>query len=161
MMERTLIIIDSREQEAFSFDPLRVSVERRALPAGDYSVAGLETRVAVERKSLADFVSTVIRGRKRFAAELERLRSYPRACIVLESSLADIFGRRYRGGADPASVFGALLWIMVDVGIPVIPCGDRQAACRFTQDYLLRAQRRCHEEAERSRPDPTTTETNP
>jgi ERCC4-type nuclease len=140
-MDRPRIIIDSREQEGFAFDPLKVDVERRALPAGDYSLAGFEQRVAVERKSLQDFVSTVIRGRKRFTVELERLRSYERACIVLEGSLADIFGRRYRGGADPASVYGALLWVLVDLGIPVIPCGDRQVACRLTQDFLLRFHR--------------------
>jgi ERCC4-type nuclease len=145
-MERPRIIIDSREQEAFTFDPAKVDVERRALAAGDYSVSGFESRVAVERKSLDDFVSTVIRQRKRFAVELEKLRQYDAACIVLEGSLADIFARRYRSGADPASVFGALMSILTDTGIPVIPCGDRQIACRFTQDYLLRIARRLEEE---------------
>ena len=51
------IIVDTREQAEYTFD---CSVLRRKLDAGDYSVQGYEHRVAVERKSLADFVHTVI-----------------------------------------------------------------------------------------------------
>ena len=60
------IVIDTREQEPYSFDSRLVAAVRRALPAGDYSVEGMEERVAVERKSLDDFVSTVIHARRRF-----------------------------------------------------------------------------------------------
>jgi DNA excision repair protein ERCC-4 len=145
-MERVRIITDSREQEEFAFDPVRVDTERHALLAGDYSLAGYADRVAVERKSLDDFVSTVIRSRKRFATELRRLRDLEFACIVVEGSLADVFARNYRSGATPASVFGAVISIIVDHGIPVFFCADRQIACRFTQDYLLRVHRYVEEE---------------
>ena len=137
-MERVTLIADSREQEVYAFDPVQVDMVRRALPAGDYSIAGLETRVAVERKSMDDFVSTVIRSRKRFSAELQKLQEMEFACVVVEANLADVFARRYRGGANPASVFGAAISIIVDHGVPVFFCSDRQVACRFTQDYLLR-----------------------
>jgi ERCC4-type nuclease len=73
MMDRITVVVDTREQEPYSFDSDKVSAVRKALPAGDYSLVGLEERVAVERKSLTDFVSTVIRGRKRFHRELEKL----------------------------------------------------------------------------------------
>ena len=145
-MIRIRVVVDTREQEPLSFDPLKVDVERRVLPAGDYSVAGYEHRVGVERKSLSDFVGSVIRARRRFAAELERLRSYDFACVVVEGSLADVFGRRYRSGAEPASVFGAVISIIVDFGIPVYFCSDRQIACRFVQDYLLRIHKKLTEE---------------
>jgi ERCC4-type nuclease len=71
MMDRITVVVDTREQEPYSFDSDKVSAVRKALPAGDYSLVGLEERVAVERKSLTDFVSTVIRGRKRFHRELK------------------------------------------------------------------------------------------
>jgi len=145
MMERTCIIIDSREQEPFTFDPVRVETQRSALSAGDYSLAGYEHRVGVERKAMDDFVNTVIRSRRRFAAELERLRQLEFACVVVEGSLSDVFARRYRSGANPASVFGATISIIVDHGIPVFFCGDRQVACRFTQDYLLRVHQHINE----------------
>jgi len=147
-MDRIRVIIDSREQEAYAFDPARVETQRTALPAGDYSLVGHEDRVAVERKSLDDFVSTVIRSRKRFSAELQRLKEMEFACVVVEAGLADVFARRYRSGANPASVFGAAISIIVDHGIPVFFCSDRQVACRFTQDYLLRVHQHLLEAAD-------------
>jgi ERCC4-type nuclease len=94
--------------------------------------------VAVERKSLADFISTVIRGRERFHKELKRLAEYEAACIVVEADLADIIEGKYVSGAHPNSVLGAAISIIVDFGIPVFFCGSRQAACRFVEAYLLR-----------------------
>lgn len=142
---RVTIVVDSREQEPWSFDPTLVAVERRALPAGDYSVAGLEERVAVERKSLDDLVATLIRRRARFGRELARLQGFDAACVVVEASLADVLAGRFRGGAHPSSVFGAVMSVIVDAGVPVFFCSDRQIACRFAQEYLLRAQRRLAE----------------
>ncbi len=137
-MSRPCIIIDTREQHPYSFDPLKAESQRRALKVGDYSLAGLEDRVAVERKSLDDFVSTVIRSRRRFGAELRALRALDFACVVVEGGLGEVFGRRYRSNADPVAVLGAAISIIVDYGVPVFFCGDRQLACRFTQDLLLR-----------------------
>jgi DNA excision repair protein ERCC-4 len=143
--QQVTIVIDTREQEPYGFNPQLVTQVRRALPAGDYSVAGLEQTVAVERKTLDDFVGTVIRSRGRFHRELRRLASYTRACVVVEADAADVFAGRYRGDAHPHSVLGSALAIAVDFGIPVFFCSNRQIACRFVEGYLLRAaQRRAH-----------------
>ena len=130
------IVIDTREQAPWGFDCPTV---RRKLDAGDYSVDGLEAAVAVERKSLKDFVSTVIHDFPRFAAELERLSRYEAACIVVEADL----DRVLRGlaaddlrGAAPASVMGAAAHISLHYGVPVFWCGSRQAARAFTDAYL-------------------------
>ena len=70
-MEKLIpIVVDSRKQEPYSFDPKRFVVVRKALPAGDYSLVGWEERVAVERKSLTDFVQTIIRSRRRLVGHL-------------------------------------------------------------------------------------------
>jgi len=118
-------VIDTREQNGYSFNAPTV---RRALPAGDYSLVGSETRVAVERKSMPDFVSTVIRARKRFHAELRKLAEYEHACIVVEGSLRDLLEGRYPGGAHPNALVGTVVSICVDWGIPVFFCSDRQTA---------------------------------
>lgn len=136
------IIIDTREQEAYSFDPRLVATVRRALPAGDYSVAGLENTVAVERKSLDDFISTVIHGRDRFRNELRKLNSYRAACVVVEAGIPDVLLHRYRGRAHENAVLGSVLSIILDFQIPVFFCSDRQAACQFVQAYLLAAHAR-------------------
>ena len=139
------IITDTREQEPYSFDPQLAGSERRALPAGDYSVAGLEGVVAVERKSLDDFVSTVIHSRERFYRELRKLAEYRAACVVVEAGLIDVLQRRYRGEAHPSAVLGSALAIILDFRIPVFFCSSRQAACHFVQAYLLAAHKRWSE----------------
>jgi ERCC4-type nuclease len=136
------IVIDTREQEGYSFDSRLAATVRRALPAGDYSVAGLEGIVAVERKSLDDFVSTVIHSRARFQKELRKLAGYRAACIVVEAGLLDVLLGRYRGEAHPNAVLGSALSIILDFRVPVFFCSSRQAACQFVQAYLLAAHAR-------------------
>jgi len=132
------IIVDTREQQGYSFEPHRADSVRAALPAGDYSLAGLEREVAVERKSLDDLVSTVIHERPRFHRELLRMAEYRQACVVVEGSLADVLAHRYTGGAHPNSVIGSVISTIVDFGIPVYFCSNRQIARTFTQEMLLR-----------------------
>jgi len=141
-MEGVVIAIDTREQERYGFDASRVTTVRKALPAGDYSLVGKETEVAVERKSLEDFVATAVHARERFARELRRLASYDFACVVVEASMEDVLLHRYHSGADPRAVFGAALSIVVDHRVPVFFCGDRQVACRFVEGLLSLYHRR-------------------
>ena len=140
-MEPITIIADTREQLPYAFESRWAVTVRRALPAGDYSVEGLESSIAVERKTLEDFVHSVIRDRDRFKKELAKLSEYPHACVVVEAGLTDVLLVRYSSGAHPHSVFGAVVSICIDHGVPVYFCGDRQTARRFTQEFLLRGAR--------------------
>lgn len=142
MAEKITVVVDTREQEPYSFPPEQFLMVRHALPAGDYSLAGLEHMVAIERKTAEDFVHTVIRDRDRFRKELVKLAEYDRACVIVEAGLDDILSGAYRSGAHPASVVGTALSIIVDYGVPVYFCSNRQCACRFSQEYLMRYYRR-------------------
>jgi DNA excision repair protein ERCC-4 len=141
---RVAVVVDTREQEPYAFNPAVVTVTRRALPAGDYSLPGYEASISIERKSLADFVASVIQGRARFQRELRALAEYDLGCVVVEGSLGDVLAGRYRSGASPSAVFGAVLSIIVDHGVPVFFCGDRQLACRFVEGLLCRYHRKVH-----------------
>jgi ERCC4-type nuclease len=141
-VEPVVVVIDTREQEAYGFDPGEVTSVRRALPAGDYSLDGHEAAVAIERKSLEDFVTSAIRDRERFGRELRALSGYDLGCVVVEATVEDILAHRYRSGAHPHAVLGAALSIIVDHGVPVYFCGDRQIACRFVAGLLLRYHRK-------------------
>lgn len=141
-----VVVIDTREQEPYSFDEWIDCSVRKALPAGDYSLVGYEEAIAVERKSLEDFVSTVIQGRKRFRKELERLAQYDAACVVVEADMKDIVHGKYRSHAHPRAVLGALVSIYVDYGIPVICCSNRQIACHFVAMFLLRHHKKASDE---------------
>jgi ERCC4-type nuclease len=140
--ERVVLVCDTREIEPYSFPPDRVATVRRALPAGDYSLEGMEKRVAVERKTLPDLVQTVIRERERFRRELQLLSGYEAACVVVEAQLSGVLGGRYRGGVHPSSVLGAVVSIILDHGVPVFFCGNRPCARQFTEAYLLRFHRK-------------------
>lgn len=135
--ERAHAISDSREQRPYPLNPKFFVVEVAALPAGDYSLAGFETRVAIERKSLSDFLGSITAGRDRFFRELERLASYDFAAVVVEASFADLAAGRYRSQATPASVVGTALAITVRY-CPVLFAGDREHGQRLTEGLLRR-----------------------
>lgn len=138
------IVVDTREQQPYSFDAARAATLKRALPAGDYSLLGAEAAVAVERKSLDDFVHTVIRGRKRFGRVLRLLSSYQAGCVVVEADLGDLLAGKYTGNASPSAVWGSVLSMIVDYRVPVFFCSNRQVARLFVEDYLLRFHRSLH-----------------
>jgi DNA excision repair protein ERCC-4 len=130
------IVTDTREQAPYGF---ACQVIRKKLDAGDYSVEGREHVVAVERKSLADFVHTVIHDFPRFAVELEKLARLSAACVVVEADLDHVL----RGlaadtlrGVAPDAVMGAALAITLRYCVPVFWCGSRQAALAFTEAFL-------------------------
>jgi hypothetical protein len=95
------ILVDTREQLPYDFVglkgdasegglPLTVRTHRCTLPAGDYSIEGYARMVCVERKSATDLAGTLTRGRRRFLAELDRLREYDAAWIVVEAELSEL-----------------------------------------------------------------------
>lgn len=136
------VVVDNREQRPYLFDVSVVSVQRGTLTAGDYSLVGFESSVGIERKSLDDFVNTVIHDRARFAAELEKLRSYDFAAIAIEANVEDVIKHRYSSQAKPASVLGAWFSLITDYRIPAYFLGNRQLAQHAVQGLLVRYYRR-------------------
>ncbi len=136
------ITVDSREQLPYEFaDHVAdgsATLVRAALPVGDYSIAGYEDRVAIERKSLGDYVATVIHARERFGRELRVLARYDLSAVIVEASLEDVLEHRYGTAAAPASIWGATVSVIVDYGVPVYWCGSRPVAARLTFDLLRR-----------------------
>ena len=136
------IIVDTREQRPWSFQPEEFAVIKRGLPAGDYSIVGLENRVAIERKSLGDFVQTVISEWLRFRKELNRLGGYDFAAVVVECNIKDIFDHAYDSTAQPASVLARAAEITIDHAIPVTFAGDHLLAGQFAARMLKLAWKR-------------------
>ncbi len=136
------VVIDTREQHPWSFPEL-VRVERRKLDAGDYSLPGLESRVAIERKNPEDLVQTIISERRRFVAELKKLARMRVAAVVVECSLPWVLEGKYSTLVDPEVVVAAVASISVDWGVPVFFCGGRAEAATFARHLLQRAKRKC------------------
>lgn len=139
-------MVDTREQRGWTFPPEQCAVIHRALPAGDYSIEGLETRVALERKALGDWVNTVIHDWFRFRKELVRLSGYDLAAICVEADIGQVYRHEYESQALPASVLGRANAILIEHGISVFWWGERKLAQDMAHRLLLMAWRKLHVE---------------
>ena len=119
------VFIDTREQRPWTFPEPTFTVEKRTLRTGDYTIAGLEDCVTLERKSLGDFVDTVIHDWIRFRKELRRMAGFDYAAVVVEADISDVAEKRYDTQANPESIFGRAADITIDHGIPVLWWGSR------------------------------------
>lgn len=131
------IVVDTREQAAFNFAGYDAEVVPGTLQAGDYSIPGLESLVAVERKSLPDLVSCLVgAGRERFERELERLRSFESAAVVVESPLVDLATGNYRSKLDAKAAYESVVAFMCRYRLTFYFAQDRRGAERFTHSFL-------------------------
>lgn len=143
------LIVDSREQSPFSFKGPRyegLTVEVGTLTVGDYSLAGLTDKVAVERKSLPDLVACLGRERERFERELQRGAALDAFAVVVEASWADLAGGKYRSKLQPHAACQSVLAFAGRYRLPFLFAGSRAAAeyvaWGFLRQYLEGARRR-------------------
>ncbi|HOR65811.1 MAG TPA: ERCC4 domain-containing protein [Candidatus Sumerlaeota bacterium] len=136
MGEKLTIVIDSREQTPWAFSAdVRTVVS--GLPAGDYSLAGFEDEIAIERKSFDDFLGSITRGRTRFEAELRKLRPYRfKAIFVEDAGWDDVLFQRYRAQVHPNAVFGTISALQVKYGLPVIFLPTPEIAAQMAERML-------------------------
>lgn len=131
------VLVDSRERAPWTFEGQGIETEVVTLETGDYSLPGLEHRVAIERKSIDDWTGTVMRERSRFYRELERLRAFQFRAVIVEASVREIMGGRYKSRANPASVLGFVAEVTVGQSVPVYLAGSRPEA-QILAGVLLR-----------------------
>lgn len=143
------IVVDSREQAPFSFQGDKYAgtvVEVGGLDTGDYSLAGLTDRVAVERKSLSDLVACLGRERERFERELQRAAALDAFAVVVEASWAELAAGNYRSQLNPHSACQSVLAFTARYRVPFLFAGSRagaEYACHgFLKQYLESARKR-------------------
>ena len=137
--DQVIAIVDTREQLPLNLAPL--AVEAGTLATGDYSVKGLESVVAIERKSLSDLLGCIGQERERFDREVMRLLAYPCRAIVIEATWSEIEAGDWRSQVTSAAAAGSLLgWIAA--GGPVLMVGDPERAGRAVGRLLFTAARR-------------------
>ncbi|MDQ6746896.1 MAG: hypothetical protein M3010_02135 [Candidatus Dormibacteraeota bacterium] len=84
-----VIAVDSRERYGWRFRGRHLTLEKRALPVGDYALLQDEVCVAVvERKTVADLCTSAVSGTLGLA--LMELTRVPRAALVIEGRLSDV-----------------------------------------------------------------------
>ena len=120
-------------------DPLQVEIS--GLATGDYSIRGLESVVAIERKSLPDLLACVGVERERFDKQIMRLAAYQTRVLVIESDWPEIERGEWRSKVASAAVIGSLLgWAAA--GITLLMAGDHERAGRYVSRLLYTVARR-------------------
>lgn len=92
------VLRDDREKKGHGWEfppttlddhPFCGGTEIAHLETGDYTIAGLESRLAIERKgAIAEFVGSLVDPN--FEAELARMRLIPVSVVILEFGMYDI-----------------------------------------------------------------------
>lgn len=108
------IFVDVREQRTSIVKKLKekANVELRQLPVGDFI---LSDRVAVERKTVDDFLQSMV-DKRLFDQASELTRNFEIPLLILEGS-KDIFSQR---NIHPNAIRGALVSLPLDFGISII-----------------------------------------
>lgn len=137
--ESIVVKIDKREQNPADVSPL--PWEWATLPTGDYTCKGLESVVAIERKSLDDLIGCVGRERERFEREIQRLLAYPVRAIVAETTWAALEMAQWRGKVTSKQAIGSCLgWIAA--GVPIVMAGTHERAGEHIAQLIYIAARR-------------------
>jgi ERCC4-type nuclease len=141
------IIRDTREQNGWDFASMPAVVADGTLATADYTVAGLESYIAIERKSLSDFIGSVTHERPRFEREMARLRAYRFRAVIIEADLGMILNRGYRQDVAPQAVIGTICSWQARYEIGFLLGGGRQGAQVLAFSFLRAAVRQIHEVA--------------
>lgn len=133
-----ICIIDTREQLPWDMAPMQVV--REGLHVGDYSIRGLESIVAIERKSLADFVMCCGSERERFQRELDSLRGWPVSAVVIESTWGALQFGQWRSKLTAKQVMASFCsWVAQ--GHRLVLAGDADKDAEIAKGILFYAAR--------------------
>ncbi len=139
-----MAIVDTREQLPLDLrwrDGQFLMTKRGTLKTADYSIEGLEDKIAIERKSLQDLIGCIGKGRERFERCLDRMRTFPVRCVVVEGTWTQIERRQYVGMVHPNAVIGSILgWITS--GIPFLLVDSRDRASEYVARLLVHGHKR-------------------
>lgn len=138
---RVKILVDHRESRGGVVKALErqgVDVEPTQLSVADYA---LSERVAVERKTVVDFLDSLMNGR--LFQQARQMMAYQRPILILEGE-----GLTTTRNLPRASIFGALASLATDYGISVLPTSTPQE----TADLLVSIAKREQTETRRDAP---------
>ena len=123
-------------------------IKIESLPVGDIRISD---RVLIERKTARDLVDSIIDGR--LVNQARKLRDAAQKPLLIVESLET-------ERLHPNAVQGAMAWITLDLGLPVLMTGSPEQTARFVSvaakrearilDLLIASSRRSYVEPEKS-----------
>lgn len=125
------IIIDYREENSLvpsSLKKLGLEIEIKELKVADYLING----VAIERKTISDFISSMIN--KRLLKQLHELQQYKTKLLIIEGiEENELYNDHEINGINPNAVRGFLLSITLKHKIPIIFTKNSEDTAKFIQ----------------------------
>ncbi|MDQ3616751.1 MAG: Lsr2 family protein [Actinomycetota bacterium] len=130
------VVVDSHERYPFAFKDQQVVTRRAGLAAGDYGVLLDGSLLAsVERKSLADLVSSLTTGKLKY--QLGDLSAVPRAAVVVEDRYSQVFKSEH---VRPAVIADGLAECQLTwPSVPILFLETRALAQEWTYRFLAAA----------------------
>src|SRR3989344_2463307 len=122
------IIVDYREKNSLVSSVLvglGFEVEFQNLKVGDYIVNG----IAVERKTVSDFISSMIN--KRLSNQLEELQQYKKKLLIIEGIEEQELYSDSSEGMHPNAIRGFLLSILLKYNVPIIYTKNSEDTAKF------------------------------
>lgn len=134
-----VVVVDTREQVPFSFRRFQgwfAGIETRALPLGDYSVAGMEDSCVVERKELSDLVSSFTENRAIFIQRLRRMSALAYSLLVITAPLSQIKSAYPYGRSNPNQVTQSLIAVLAGLRLPFVCTETHELGEEIVASYL-------------------------
>ena len=128
IIEKTKIIADYREKNCLVASELiehGIGVEFRELKVADYIVKD----VAIERKTISDFISSMINHR--LIKQLEELQQYENKLLIIEGIEEHEIYNDDNEGVHANSIRGFLLSILLKHKVPIIFTKNYQDTAKF------------------------------
>jgi Fanconi anemia group M protein len=132
--ESVALVVDHRERASVMVAELAkigVVMDFKSLKVGDYLIS---EEIAIERKTLEDFASSIL-DRRLFEQARALRETYPRPLLLLE-------GRGpLRSGISQEALRGAMTSVMMDMGVPMLWVKDAAEGALFIMTLCRREQR--------------------
>ena len=103
---------------------------------GDYSVAGLEDYVTVERKDLPDLIQSFSTNRAVFVGRLRKMADYSHRLLVVTASLSEVKSSYGGVSIDPNRITQSLIATLAGAGVPFICAETHELGAEITASYL-------------------------
>jgi ERCC4-type nuclease len=136
---KPVIVVDTREQNPFSFDRFSAwfsGIEKRPLNLGDYSVAGREETCVVERKDLNDLVRSFHVERSVFVERLRRMSTFPDRLLIITAALSQVKSRYEHSPANPNQITQSLVATLAGLRVPFLCVENHELGEEIIASYL-------------------------
>jgi len=128
-IKETKILADYRERNSLLISELihlGLKIEFKNLKVADYLV----NDIAIERKTVSDFISSMIN--KRLLKQLEELKQYKHNLLIIEGiDEQDLYNDENHLGVNSNAIRGFLLSILIKHKIPIIFTKNYQDSAKF------------------------------